>query len=74
MSELPTLKGVIRRKKTNYGFISGHVGRDFYVHRSGMAKGVRWDELPEGEHVEFSVFNGERGERAIDVKPCQSQN
>lgn len=68
------LKGVIRRKRINYGFISGHVGRDFYFHRSGCARGVEWDKLEEGEHVEFTIFNGERGERAIEVRPCQSQS
>ncbi len=49
-----------------YGFITGEDGNDIFVHFSAIqADGFK--SLVEGEAVEFSVVDGERGQQAVNV-------
>ena len=53
-----------------YGFISREAGEDVFVHFSAIeAEGFR--TLREGERVEFSVEQDEKGPRAARVKRVQ---
>jgi CspA family cold shock protein len=49
-----------------YGFITRDKGDDIFVHYSGLeGKGYRM--LSEGQHVEFTVTEGDKGPQAQDV-------
>jgi CspA family cold shock protein len=51
-----------------FGFISRPNGEDVFVHHSAIeAEGHR--SLIEGQAVEFGVEQGDKGPRAINVKP-----
>lgn len=50
--------------KKNFGFISGDDGKDYFVHRSGVAGG----NPREGDRVTFDTEEGERGLKAVNVK------
>jgi cold shock protein len=53
-----------------YGFITPEDGsRDVFVHFSGIV-GEGHRSLDEGERVSFSSEEGEKGPRAVDVKPA----
>jgi len=53
-----------------YGFITPEDGgRDVFVHFSGIV-GEGHRSLDEGERVSFESEDGEKGPRAIDVKPA----
>lgn len=50
-----------------YGFISREQGQDIFVHYSNIqSEGYR--SLTEGQQVEFSVAQGQKGEEAQDVR------
>jgi CspA family cold shock protein len=52
-----------------YGFITPEDGgRDVFVHFSGIV-GEGHRSLDEGERVSFTSEDGEKGPRAVDVKP-----
>lgn len=51
-----------------YGFISREEGEDVFVHYSEI-KGGGFKTLNEGQRVEFSVEEGDKGLRATDVVP-----
>jgi CspA family cold shock protein len=59
------VKGVIRKlSERGYGFIKAETGgRDVFFHASALADGVVFDELEEGQKVEF-----EKGEGKPDAK------
>jgi cold shock protein len=51
-----------------YGFISRDSGDDVFVHFSAIqASGFR--SLQENQRVEFSVEQGDKGPKAVDVRP-----
>lgn len=50
-----------------YGFIQKETGGDIFVHYSGIT-GDGFKSLNEGDKVEFSVENTQKGPRAISVK------
>lgn len=51
-----------------YGFIQREEGADLFVHfRSIVGDGFR--SLAEGQQVEFSVVDGQKGPQAEEVKP-----
>ncbi len=53
-----------------YGFISRDQGEDVFVHfRSIRGEGYR--SLAEGQRVEFSVTQGQKGLQADDVAPME---
>ena len=70
------MTGVIKRLVTDqetgqsrgFGFIRAE-GVEYFVHRSAMEQTTkRWDELREGDRVEFTPVEGDKGPRAVDVK------
>ena len=62
------MNGTIK-KMTNkgFGFISDTQGQEYFFHQSGL-QGVRFDDLHEGQSVEFEVGQGPKGPRAENVR------
>jgi len=50
-----------------YGFIARDSGGDVFVHYSAIA-GQGFRSLMEGERVEFTVEQGQKGPSAVDVR------
>jgi CspA family cold shock protein len=50
-----------------YGFISREKGADVFVHFSNI-QGTGYRSLQEGQHVEFDVAPGRKGEEAQNVR------
>jgi len=49
-----------------FGFIKGEDGKELFVHNSDI-QGK--SSLREGEKVEFEVIDGDKGPKAVKVKP-----
>ncbi len=49
-----------------YGFITTEEGKDIFVHYSGIS-GEGFKSLNEGDAVQFTVTEGDKGEQAINV-------
>lgn len=67
MSERET--GLVKwfNDKKGYGFISRESGKDVFVHHTAIvADGFR--TLKEGDRVEFSIKQDQKGESADDVR------
>ena len=64
-----TIKRVIRDR--GFGFIKSTEGQEIFFHRSGL-QNINFDGLKEGESVEFEMERGEKGPRAINVRPPQA--
>lgn len=63
-----TIKKILRDK--GYGFIKPDDGSDdLFFSRGSTAPRVQFEDLREGEEVEFRVSQGEKGPRAAFVKP-----
>ncbi len=50
-----------------YGFISNNEGQDLFVHFSSIRENGGYRSLEEGQEVEFTVAEGEKGPQAQDV-------
>lgn len=48
-----------------FGFIIGDDEKDYFVHQTGLADGVR---LRDEDRVTFDVEEGDRGLKAVNVK------
>ena len=48
-----------------FGFVAGEDGKEYFVHQTGLAEGVR---LQEGDAVTFDVEEGDRGPKATNVQ------
>jgi CspA family cold shock protein len=55
--------------KKTFGFIAGDDGKDYFVHKTGLTEGTR---LYEGDLVEFTAEEGERGPKAVNVVKTKS--
>ncbi|MBI1939876.1 MAG: cold shock domain-containing protein [Acidobacteria bacterium] len=61
-----TIKRVIRDR--GFGFIRSADGQEVFFHRSSLQE-LNFDGLKEGEAVEFELERGEKGPRAVSVRP-----
>ena len=62
-----TIKKIVKDK--GFGFIVPDDGSDdVFFHRSRLAPKVEFDELREGNEVEFQVTKGEKGPQANNLK------
>jgi CspA family cold shock protein len=63
-----TIKKIVRDK--GFGFITPDDGsEEVFFHRTRLAPNVNFDDLREGEEVEFQSRRGEKGMQAADLKP-----
>ena len=63
-----TIKKVMSDK--GFGFITPDDGSDdVFFHRSRLDSKLRFEDLREGEEVQFQVRSGDKGPQAFDVKP-----
>jgi len=62
-------KGTVKwfNESKGYGFLSQDDGKDVFVHHSGIA-GDGFKTLFEGDRVEFSIEQSEKGPRAVSVR------
>jgi CspA family cold shock protein len=62
-------QGRIKRLITakGYGFIEGESGELFF-HRSSVVEGTTFEELREGQAVEYRETRGPKGPRAEEVR------
>lgn len=62
-----SIKKLVRDK--GFGFIRGDDGIEYFFHRSGLEQTtLSFDELKEQSPVEFTVTEGQKGPRAIEVR------
>ena len=62
-------EGTIKRlTEKGFGFIDTGVDKDLFFHHSSV-EGVAYEQLHEGQRVEFTEGRGEKGPRAENVKP-----
>ena len=61
--------GIVKffNNEKGYGFISREQGDDVFVHFSNI-QGTGYKTLDEGQHVEFDVAPGRKGEEAQNVR------
>jgi CspA family cold shock protein len=52
-------------ENNGYGFIIADDGKEYFVHSSGLAEGVR---ITENDEVNFNIVQSDRGPKADDVK------
>jgi CspA family cold shock protein len=64
------LTGVVKwfNEQKGYGFISREGGNDVFVHFSAIQGQGGFRTLNEGDHVEFSIEQGQKGPSAVDVR------
>ena len=62
-------QGTIKKLVTDkgFGFIAGG-GKELFFHQSAV-EGASFDDLREGQEVEFTEGEGPKGPRAENVKP-----
>lgn len=61
-------QGTIKKlTEKGFGFIETSDGKDLFFHMSALQE-VRFDDLREGQSVEFDVGAGPKGERAENVR------
>lgn len=53
-------------REKGYGFIRPEAGQDVFVHQSDI-RGTGFQELEEGERVEFAIKSSPKGPQAINV-------
>lgn len=53
-----------------FGFIETEDKKDMFFHMSSLLTG-QWDDLKEGQSVEFEIGEGPKGPRAEQVKVIQ---
>ncbi len=68
-SEELTTQGTVKffNAEKGFGFISREGGDDVFVHFSNI-QGSGYKTLDEGQHVEFDVAPGRKGEEAQNVR------
>ena len=66
---MATMTGTIKRLVTGkgFGFILASDNNEYFFHQSAC-RGMRYDELREGQAVTFEVGRGPKGPRAENVQ------
>jgi CspA family cold shock protein len=65
---MATMNGTIKRlTDKGFGFIAAADGTEYFFHQSAC-RGMRFDELREGQNVTFEVGRGPKGPRAENVQ------
>ena len=61
------MKGTVKffDNQKEFGFITGEDGKEYFVHKTGLAEGVTIDKE---DSVTFDAEQGDRGMKAINVK------
>ncbi len=59
-----TIKRVVDK---GFGFIDNGTGTDMFFHMSNL-EGIRFDDLQEGQRVEYTEGQGPKGPRAENVR------
>jgi CspA family cold shock protein len=62
-------EGKIKRmmRDRGYGFIAGADGKEVFFHRSEL-QDVEFDDLSEGDSLQFEVAQGAKGPQAVKIK------
>ncbi|WP_407304515.1 cold-shock protein [Acinetobacter sp.] len=68
MSNSNVIKGTVKwfNETTGFGFIQPESGPDVFAHFSEIASSG-FKTLMEGQHVEFSVAQGQKGPNAVNI-------
>lgn len=63
------VNGVVKwfNASKGYGFISNNQGQDLFVHFSSIRETGGYRSLEEGQEVEFTMGEGQKGPQAQDV-------
>ena len=62
-------EGTIKRlTDRGFGFIDTGSGKDMFFHLSSLEEGVNFEDLREGQRVEYTEGQGPKGPRAENVK------
>lgn len=62
-------EGTIKRiTDRGFGFIDTGTGKDLFFHMSAV-EGASFNDLREGQRVEYEVGQGQKGPRAENVRP-----
>jgi cold shock protein len=61
------MKGTVKffDDQKEFGFITGEDGKEYFVHKTGLAEGVT---IGKEDSVTFDAEQGDRGMKAINVK------
>ncbi len=63
-------QGTIKKlAEKGFGFIAGEGGTDIFFHMSAV-EGTSFEQLFEGQTVEYTEGTGDKGPRAEGVKPA----
>ena len=67
-------EGVIKRvvSERGFGFIKSADGKDLFFH-SNQLMGISFNELKEGQKVEFDTGQGPKGPMAIRIRPFSDE-
>jgi CspA family cold shock protein len=62
-------EGKVKRlmRDRGFGFIAAKDGREVFFHRSEL-QNIEFDNLNEGDSLEFEVTQGKKGPQAVNVK------
>lgn len=62
------MKGIVEKVMSNkgFGFIKGTDGVKYFFHKSSV-KNARFEDVEEGQEVEFDESDSEKGPRAEDI-------
>ena len=54
----------VYNRNKRYGFIKGDDGTDYFFHETGLSEGIY---VEDNDKVEFTVEDGDRGKKAVDI-------